>query len=296
LFGGFSGGAGNPVPPVPVPPAPGAEPDPAEEQEQREEKEWYKKHQKTIEAAKTARYPKYPDTIAAYIELFGAPPKTASAYSLALQRFINANVMLRRHRMEREDHPERYEMGKDKQAYYTKEEALMRGVRSEEDALKRLEATVNRDAKSVASRLRQALEVKIIKSNPRRQRNAEGDPSSWLSSSGLRNWIFLAGALVAGYFVYKKWVAPSLSKAFAVPSAKALSMPRKSSGMAVTANQVASTDSSVLIGARRPGYDYARVIITRTDGSKEFVPSSSGTFTGNLLQEGGSLWAEILPA
>jgi hypothetical protein len=277
-----------------------SEPSQELEAEEREEKpaeepkeKWWEKHSAFIKTAKTARFPKYPDPIEVLIAAYGVQPKTASAYSSSLQRFINANVRLRKHRMDREDHPDQYQMQKDKDKFYKVEGELMRGVRDEEIKLKQLEGQINSSARQVAAKLREAVEIKIIKSNPRKRRN-DGIKESWFSTAGIRNWLILAAVLVGGYIIYRKFVAPKLN-ALPAPPKGSLPAPRAPAGMRVTANQVASTDSTSLIGGRRPGYDYARILSTKSDGSREFVPSTDGVFTGNLLNEGGGLWAEIQP-
>lgn len=142
---------------------------------------------------------------------------------------------------------------------------------------------------------KRGMKIAASKMNPDDEPEKE---ETWLTGHGLRNWVILGVVLAGGYLLYRKYWA-AISSAVAVP----LATPKLPAPSAVTpgatfvsANKVAMTSSQTYIPKRRKGYDYARILITRTDRGYpvyEFVPSASGWFTGNLVKEATFTWAEI---
>jgi hypothetical protein len=185
-------------------------------------------------------------------------------------------------------------------------DGIKREIEELKPALRGIEDSLEPKARRYLQGIREAL-VENTASNPhrKRRRNAEALPAAsaaplakkkWATFGGMRNWIFLGVALVGGFIIYKKFLAKGPKGSPPLKNVTPTQGGGSSGGkMRVTANQVSQTTSSdIAAGKKNPAYSYAKVINV-SGNTKEFVPSVSGTFTGKLLQEGNTLWAEIAP-
>jgi hypothetical protein len=64
---------------------------------------------------------------------------------------------------------------------------------------------------------------------------------------------------------------------------------------AIGANELVSANKYRLIESRRSGMNYVPVSKGGLGGTIEFTSASAGKFTWNVIQEGGSILAEVSP-
>jgi len=84
----------------------------------------------------------------------------------------------------------------------------------------------------------------------------------------------------AAYFIFGRRGAPAAGVAAKLKPA------------GVGANEAVTASSYRIIASKRPGMQYVQAQ-GQVGGTLSFRSASAGTFTRNVVQEGGGLWAEI---
>jgi hypothetical protein len=111
-----------------------------------------------------------------------------------------------------------------------------------------------------------------------------------------KNYIFIGGAIIAGYFLYEYYFkgGGSSDASSSAPSAQAVIPAPDLYGPLVFRNAPASSKSPVCATKPVPGLMYALVTYVDAQGY-HFVPQHNGHFTRRFLCTGNQKWAEIRP-